>query len=372
MAPITDRKTLRLTVVLPTYNERDNVRVIAERLLSWKSEFDLELIFVDDDSIDGTADAVRQLARVHEQIRLVFRVGRYGLSSAIKEGILNATGDVVAVMDCDGQHDPAAVEQAVEALLASDADVVVGSRFALGAAIHGLSRQRERNSNLANAVARFSLPCYRQLTDYMSGFFVLRPDRCLPFVRQVDVNGFKFFYELLAVCRGQLAVSEVPLAFQPRVHGTSKLNLAVVWDLGVSIVHTLLMRAIPRRAVSFALVGCFGICVHLLAFAIAGGLFGLPFESAQGMAVLTAAISNYLFNNMLTFRAQQLRGTTLLFGLLRFLVVASFGMVANVGLSSAFYHHVSAQALPAILTGIAVDFVWKYVASSRFVWNSPS
>jgi len=308
MAPLTDRKTRRLTVVLPTYNERDNVRVIAERLLSWKLEFDLELIFVDDDSIDGTADAVRQLARVHEQVRLVFRVGRYGLSSAIKEGILNATGDVVAVMDCDGQHDPAAVEQAVVALLASDADVVVGSRFASGAAIHGLSRQRERNSNLANAVARFSLPCYRQLTDYMSGFFVLRPDRCLQFVRQVDVNGFKFFYELLAVCRGKLAVSEVPLAFQPRVHGTSKLNLAVVWDLGVSIVHTLLMRAIPRRAVSFALVGCFGICVHLLAFAIAGGLLGLPFEPAQGMAVLTAAISNYLFNNMLTFRAQQLRG----------------------------------------------------------------
>jgi dolichol-phosphate mannosyltransferase len=200
MATITDRKTLRLSVVLPTYNERANVSVIAERLLPWKSQFDLELIFVDDDSIDGTADAVRQLARVHEQVRLIFRVGRFGLSSAIKEGILSATGDVVAVMDCDGQHDPAAVEQAVQALLAGDADVVIGSRFSSGAAIHGLSRQRERNSNLANAVARFSLPRYRQLTDYMSGCFVLRPDRCLPFVRQIDVNGFKFLYELLAVC----------------------------------------------------------------------------------------------------------------------------------------------------------------------------
>jgi dolichol-phosphate mannosyltransferase len=363
--------SVRVSVVLPTFNERENVGLIATQLLGLKTRFQLELLFVDDDSTDGTADAVRQLARVHEEVRLILRVGRSGLSSAIKEGILDASGDVVVVMDCDGQHDPAAVERAIDSLLENDADLVVGSRFLAGAAIHGLSPQRERNSNLANAVARFSLPGYRQLTDSMSGFFALRPERCLPFVRQVDVNGFKFLYELLSVSGGRLSVSEVPLVFQPRVHGSSKLNLAVIWDLGVSIVHTLLLRAVPRRAVSFALVGCFGIGVHLLMFALCSGLFRLTFEPAQGVAVVIAASCNYLVNNLLTFRAQKLRGWALVAGLLRFLLVASFGMTANVGVSSAFYHQVSPQPLLAMLAGIAVDFVWKYAASSRFVWNCP-
>ena len=340
-------------------------------LLPLQQSYDLELLFVDDDSADGTAERVRELAHSHGCLHLIRRVGRHGLSSAIKEGILDATGDVVIVMDCDGQHEPAAVARAVEQLLDTASDLVIGTRFHPQAEIAGLSRQRERNSTLANRVARFSLPRYGNLTDYMSGFFALRPERCLTYVRQVDVNGFKFLYELLALSRGQLKVAEVPLSFQPRLAGESKLDLAVVWDLGVSILHTLLLRALPRRAVSFALVGTSGILLHLLVFAIMRRLVGLSFEQAQGLAVVCAASSNYLINNVLTFRAQQLRGRALLIGLLRFLLVTSLGMVANVGVSSAFYRQVSHPPLLALLAGIAVDFVWKYAASSRFVWNSP-
>jgi dolichol-phosphate mannosyltransferase len=337
---------VRLSIVLPTFNERENIRPIAMQLLTLEKVYDLELIFVDDDSQDGTANEVRDIAHHHPCVRLIRRVGRSGLSSAIKEGILDATGDVVVVMDCDGQHEPSAVARTVDTLQQSGHDLVIGSRFHPEANIHGLSAKRERNSKFANDVARYSLPRYRQLTDYMSGFFALRVDRCLAYVRDVDVSGFKFLYEMLAISKGRLRISEVPLTFMPRTAGESKLNIAVIWDLGVSILHTLLFRAIPRRAV------------------------GWSFEQAQIMAVVTAATSNYLINNVLTFRAQQLKGIFLLVGLLRFLMVTSLGMAANVGVSSAFFRQVSHQPLLALLAGIAVDFVWKYAASSRFVWNS--
>lgn len=361
---------MRLSVVLPTYNERANVEPIAAELLPLQEHFALEILFVDDDSADGTAEEVRRLAHLHPAVRLIRRVGRAGLSSAIKEGILDATGDLIVVMDCDGQHEPATVETAVRQLLDSGADLVVGSRFHPQARIHGLSDQRERNSTWANAVARFSLPAYRRLTDYMSGFFVLRPEAVLPLVRRIDVNGFKFLYELLSLSGGRLRVQEVPLRFQPRIAGDSKLDLAIVWDLGVSILHTLLWRSVPRRAISFALVGAIGVLVQLAMNRVLMAL-GLGFEQALPPAVVVAATSNYLINNALTFRFQRQSGAALVRGLLKFLVVASLPVLANVGVASAFYRLVDRDTFWAQLAGIVVVFVWNYAASSRFVWNSP-
>lgn len=361
----------RLSIVLPTYNERDNIVPIAKELFALNNVYNLEIIFVDDDSQDGTSDVVRQLAQRHPQVRLICRVGRSGLSSAIKEGILDAVGDLVVVMDCDGQHQPATVIDALHRLQETGADLVIGSRFSPGAKITGLSSGRERNSTLANAVARLSLPQYRQLSDYMSGFFVCRLQAVLPYVRQVDVGGFKFLYELLAISRGRLRVAEVPLQFQPRISGESKLNLPIIWDFGISILHTLLLRGVPRRAISFALVGATGIFTHLLIFGFARHLFALSFELAQSSAVIGAASTNFLINNMLTFRFQQLHGVRLWLGLLRFLLVTSMGMVANVGVSSALYNQTHQGTLVALFAGIAVDFVWKYAASSKFVWHIP-
>jgi len=363
--------TPKLSVVLPTYNERDNVVPIAYQLFDLGNYYNLEIIFVDDDSQDGTADVVRDLAHRSPEVRLIRRVGRAGLSSAIKEGILDATGDLVVVMDCDGQHEPTTVLTALQCLRETGADLLIGSRFHPEANIRGLSAKRERNSTLANAVARFSLPRYRQLTDYMSGFFVCRLATVLPYVRQIDVNGFKFLYELLAISGGRLKVGEVPLQFQPRISGESKLNLAVIWDLGISILHTLLLRSIPRRAISFALVGTTGIAIHLLIYFVSRQLLGVSFEMAQVFAVVCAASTNFLINNILTFRTQQLKGIHLFLGLLRFLLVTSMGMGANVGVSSALYHRSTGQPLMAMFAGIAVDFVWKYAASSKFVWNTP-
>jgi dolichol-phosphate mannosyltransferase len=189
-------------------------------------------------------------------------------------------------------------------------------------------------------------------------------------VRAVDVNGFKFLYELLAQSRGQLRVCDIPLCFQPRGYGTSKLDVAVLWDFGISILHTLCLRLLPRRAISFGLVGASGFLVQILVTQLVM-LLGVSFAQALPVAVVAAASSNYLVNNALTFRFQRQKGLALLRGLLKFLLVASLPVLANVGVASAFYSYVSHNTFWAQLAGIVVVFVWNYAASSRFVWNTP-
>ena len=360
----------RVSIVLPTYNERGNIEPLLAQLLPLKQRFDLEILVVDDDSADGTAELVRQLAHGEPCLRLIRRVGRAGLASAIKEGLLDATGDLVVVMDSDGQHQPSSVLEALTTLQQGDFDLVIGSRFHPQAQIQGLSGRRETGSTWANKLARSSLPRYRQLSDYMSGFFALRLDRCLPLIRAVDVNGFKFLYELLAHSRGRLRVCDIPLSFQPRGYGSSKLDVAVLWDFGISILHTLCLRLLPRRAISFGLVGASGFLVQVLVTQLVM-LLGVAFTQALPVAVVAAASSNYLVNNALTFRFQRQQGLALLRGLLKFLLVASLPVLANVGVASAFYSYVSHNTFWAQLAGIVVVFVWNYAASSRFVWNTP-
>ncbi|MEB3234658.1 MAG: glycosyltransferase family 2 protein [Cyanobacteriota bacterium] len=362
----------RVSIVLPTYNERDNIEPLLAQLLPLQQRFELEILVVDDDSADGTAQRVRQLAQGEPRLRLIRRVGRSGLASAIKEGLLDATGDIALVMDSDGQHEAAAVQRTIETLLTGDLDLVIGSRFHPEASIKGLSGRRETGSTWANACARFSLPPrYGQLSDFMSGFFALRIEPLLPLIRAVDVNGFKFLYELLALSRGRLRTAEVPLQFQPRSHGSSKLDLAIFWDFLISILHSVSLRLLPRRAISFALVGASGVFVQLLVTQVFMAVLGLGFEQALPFAVISAASSNYLINNALTFRFQRLQGWALLRGLLKFLLVASLPVLANVGLASAFYSFVARDTFWAQLAGIVVVFVWNYAASSRFVWNTP-
>jgi len=362
----------QVTVVLPTFNECGTIAGLIDQLLLLRGRYGLEVLVVDDDSPDGTAELVRRIARAEPCVRLVRRVGRAGLASAIKEGLLDASHDLALVMDSDGQHEPAAVERALETLLRGGWDLVVGSRFHREAAIRGLSGRREQGSSWANAAARFSLPAgYAGLTDPMSGFFALRLERALPLLRRVDVNGFKFLYELLAVSQGALRATEVPLTFQPRVHGRSKLDLAIFWDYLISILHSLSLRILPRRAISFGLVGLSGVLVQLLVCQLLMAAAAMAFERALPVAVVVAASSNYLINNALTFRFQRLHGPALLRGLLKFLLVSSLPVLANVGLASAFYDWISRDTLWAQLAGIVVVFVWNYAASSRFVWNSP-
>lgn len=360
-----------VTFVLPSLNERNNLTPIIKEIIKLSEGFEIEIIVVDDNSKDGTQNLIRELSRKDRRIRLINRYGRYGLSSAIKEGCLSANGEIIAIMDADGQHEVKSLYQAINKLIKQKYDLVIGSRFLSNSLINGLSPKREKGSSIANFVARYSLSKrYRHLTDLMSGCIVFNRNNVIKNVERVDVNGFKFLYELLSVSRGILNCQEVPLNFLERKSGESKLDFAIVWDFYVSLIHSFFKRIIPRKAISFAFVGFTGVIVQLLVSYSLMWFINISFEKVLPIAVIFSASSNYLVNNWLTFRFNRLKNKALLIGLIKFLIVSSLPIVANVGLATSFYNYISPNTLLSQFAGIILVFIWNYAASSRFVWKS--
>ena len=146
-----------LSIILPTFNESGSIKQVITALLDLTKYRPIEILIVDDDSTDGTSEIVRILARRDSRIRIIQRVGRSGLASAIKEGLIAAVHPIAIVMDSDGQHESASVQQAIEALSANN-DLVAGSRFLDQSEIRGLSNRRADGSTMANRMARWSLP----------------------------------------------------------------------------------------------------------------------------------------------------------------------------------------------------------------------
>ena len=365
-----NKEKLKISFVLPTFNERRNINLMLKQLLDLNKNYETELIVVDDNSKDGTAEIVREISKKEKNIKLINRIDRFGLASAIKEGCINASNEIIAIMDTDGQHKVEDIINAAEKLFFENLDVVIGSRFAYGASINGLSQDREKGSIFANKLAKYSLSKhYSHLSDLMTGCIVLKRKSCIDFLKKVEVNGFKFLYELLSISKGSLKVGEIPLSFQPRKDGFSKLDIAVIWDFFVSLSHTFLKRSIPRKAISFGFVGSIGIFVQLISFYSLIIVFGLNFELSLPIAVILAASSNFFINNWLTFRSKRLKNKKLILGLLKFLIVSSLPIFANVGLATSFYNYVTPNTFISQMAGIIIVFIWNYAASSRFVWE---
>ena len=360
-----------VSVVLPTHNEEKNILPIINEIFQRNKKYDIEIIIVDDNSTDNTEKLIRDYSKKDSRVRLISRIDRFGLSSAIKEGCLNAKGDIIAVMDSDGQHEVKSLIKAIDLLLKNSNDLILGSRFLGKSSIKGLSKKRRNSSTIANKLARISLPNkYKNLTDYLTGFFIFNRDKCIQFIKKIDVNGFKFLYELLAISKGKLNIREVPLNFKPRQSGNSKLDIAIVWDFNISLIHSLLRRVIPRRAISFGLVGLTGVFVQLFVLYFAIWITKFSFITILPFAVISAACSNFLINNSLTFRNRRLYGISLWFGLIKFLLVSSLPVIANIGLASSFYFFISSNTFLSQIAGILVVFIWNYAASSKLVWNN--
>ena len=359
-----------ITFILPTFNERKNIVKILDEIVGLSNLYEIEIIVIDDKSNDGTESLIRNYARNDLRVRLINRLDRFGLSSALKEGCLCAIGDFILIMDSDGQHKVKSAELALKILISSNVDLIIGSRFQTLSKIDGLSKKRIKGSKIANYFARYSLSSkYEKITDYMTGFIALKRDSCISFIEQIDISGFKFLYELLAVSKGKFEFIEIPLTFQKRDYGISKFNYAVIWDFLISLIHSFLGRIIPRRAISFAAVGAIGIIVQLSITYLFLWSTSLNFEIVLPIAVVTSASSNYFINNLLTFRANRLKYKLLLEGYLKFLLISSLPIIANVGLTNIFYKSFSSNTFASQLAAIFIVFIWNYAASSKVVWK---
>ena len=367
----TDKTTASpdLTVVVPTFNEVENVPLLVSRLETALKDHNWEVVFVDDDSPDGTADAVRAIARRNSRVRLIHRVGRRGLSSACVEGVLSSSAPIFAVMDADLQHDDSKLDPMIHRLVEDDLDIVVGSRYVDGGNTDGLSSRRLRISRLGTRLAQRLLKA--DLTDPMSGFFVMRRTAFDRSVRNLSLQGFKILLDIFASAERPLRYAEIPCQFHERQHGESKLDTMAAWEFGLLLLDKMVGRWIPTRFILFGLVGGSGMLIHLATAAILGAPRATDpsaFIWPQIGAVAAAMTWNFFINNLITYRDRRLRGWRLLTGLLSFYLICSAGALANIGVAHLVFAEEPIWWI-ATMAGALIGAVWNFAASSFLTWR---
>lgn len=362
----TPGQTLELAVVIPTFNERSNVLPLIGLLETALQGIEYELIFVDDDSPDGTAEFVRQIASARPNIRVLQRIGRRGLSSACIEGMLATPAKYIAVIDADLQHDERILPRMLDKLKTEQLDLVIGTRNVEGGSKGEFAKNRVLLSDLGATLSRVVCRC--TLSDPMSGFFLLDRRFLEEVVHRLSGLGFKILVDLVSSSQRPVRFGEVAYHFRTRQHGESKLDL----NVGIEYINLLLDKMIgqwiPIRFVLFAIVGTLGLGLHLATLSILHYFTAIPFVSAQILSTIVTMTFNFLLNNMITFRDRRLKGWKILRGLATFYIACSLGAWANINLAKLLVASGSSWWIAGAM-GIIVTSVWNYGVNAIFTWR---
>ena len=365
-SPLTiDALPLDVAVVVPTLNEAANVEKLIAKLSVVLAGRGWEVLFVDDNSADGTSELVRRIARESRHVRIVQRVGRRGLSSAVVEGILATAAPIVAVMDGDLQHSEETLPRLIDAIADGAADIAVGTRYVAGGGIGDWDRDRARMSRLATRAGQIALGT--DVSDPMSGFFAVRRDafeRALP---RLSAVGFKILLDILASSPVPLKVAEIPYQFRTREAGESKLGVRVIAEYAELIADKTIGRFVPVRLIKFLMVGGLGVFVHLAVLRMILGA-GSAFFTAQTAAVMTAIAFNFFLNNSFTYADRKLRGWRLFGGLASFYAISALGAVANIGIGT-WMAGQDERWWVAGVAGVVVGAIWNFAMSSALTWR---
>ncbi|MGH8772840.1 MAG: glycosyltransferase, partial [Burkholderiales bacterium] len=358
-----------LSVVVPTFNERENIGELVKQLSASLKGLRWEVIVVDDDSPDGTAQIAREMGRSDPRVRVVHRIGRRGLSTACREGMLASNAEYLAVMDADLQHDERLLPHMLATLKAENLDVVVGSRYVEGGSMGKWSEDRQNMSRFATWLSGLVLKA--DLKDPMSGFFALKREVLEEVVKDLSGIGFKILLDIFASSRRPLKFRELPYIFRPRHAGESKLDTAVGWEYLMMLLDKTLGSYVPVRFIPFALIGGIGLIVHFFVLWLAFQLIGMSFVAGQTLATLVAMTTNFFMNNALTYRDRRLKGWGLLRGWISFSIACSVGAMSNIGIATYLFVGRDVGWAASALAGIVVGAVWNYAVTSVYTWNKP-
>ncbi len=357
-----------LGVIVPRFNERPNVAPMIAKLDAALAGVAWEVVYVDDNSPDGTTQEVRRIARTDSRVRCIRRIGRRGLASAVIEGALSSSAAYVAVIDGDLQHDETRLPVMLHALQAGGVDLAVASRHVAGGDDAGLSsRWRHWLSDGGITLARRFLPV--RLSDPMSGFFMLPRPLFEDLARGLNGQGFKILLDLALSSPARPRVLETPAHFRKGAAGESKMDPLVIVQFAGLLLDKVFGGLLPLRFFSFALVGALGVVAHLAVLGLLRKTTGLGFEAEQTIATLIAMVFNFQLNNTVTYRDQCLRGPRLWRGLLLFMVVCGFGAVANIGIAQVLYEHNRAWRVAGSI-GAIIGVVWNYAVSATLAWRA--
>lgn len=355
---------MRLSVVLPTFNEAETIGPLLRELDEAFAGVEAEWLVVDDDSPDGTADAARDAS---VNARVIVRTEERGLATAVVRGLREARGQFVAVMDADGQHPPEAVRRMLRRAESRDAELVVGSRHVEGGGDAGLGPLRKLVSQGATQIARVLLPPVRRhgVTDPMTGLFLVRRDRIEPAVLQP--TGYKILLEILG--RHDFdRVEEVGYRFRKRRGGESKLGASVMVQYLMHVAALALVHPDNRRLAKFGLVGLSGVGVNLGLLWLLAVQAGLHELAAVTVAVETSIVWNFLLNDSWTFHDRR-TGHRLL-RLLKFNLVSLGAMSVNVATFFVMRQAFGVPLLASEAIAIAVAFGVNYLGNHHWTYGA--
>ena len=357
---------LELAIVVPTFKERDNILPLLGCLDRVLKDVCFEVIFVDDDSPDGTADVIRKISLQRPEIRVLQRLHRRGLASACLEGMMATAAPYIAVMDADLQHDESILPELLRTIREEGVDVVVASRNVAGGSMGEFAKQRVAVSDLGRSLSRMICRC--EITDPMSGFFILDRRFVEEVAPQVSAIGFKVLVDLISSSQRPVRLAEVPYRFRERLHGESKLDTLVLVEYLLLVVDKLIGNWIPPRFVLFGLVGLVGAAIYMALLFLLYRTAQFDFRFSLVMATTAAMILNFLLNNVITYRDRRLKGGALLGGLLTFCLACSVGAVVAIRISEltqrAGLHWFLAGAV-----GVLIASVWNFTITQFFTWR---
>ncbi len=356
-----------LSIVVPTYNERENVRTLTERVSTVLagSGYSYELIFIDD-SRDDTPAVLAKLAERHPHVRFFHRDGERGLASAVVKGFSLSKGSYIIVMDADLQHPPELLPVIMKRL--AQAEVVIPSRFIGGGSDGGLSVFRKLVSWTARMIGRLSIRRLRVISDCTSGYFGLH--RNVIANARLNPIGWKILMEVLV--KGDYhAVHEIPYAFVARDSGASKMTWRDQYDYLRHIVRLARHNPEDARFFTFCLIGAAGVPVNLLVLTLLLDFFTFDVAFASVVASFVAMVHNFLWNDSITWRMQNRpafwrRGKQF--------IQFAFVSTLSIAITAAFAHtfHINGwNPITGQFVGIGLATWWSFAANDRWTWGRP-
>ena len=358
-----------LSIVIPTYNEKDNISKILEKLKDALKGINHEIIFVDDNSPDETSREIKFFMRKSSNIRLVHRIGRRGLSGAVIEGFFAANSDLVAVMDCDLQHDETKLSDMMDLFSKSTSlDIVIATRFTDEGEISDIafSKIRKLGSKITTFLVKKLLNI--KSSDPLSGFFMAKKETFLRSTDKLQTQGFKILADFLATEGKNIEIKELGYKFKNRITGESKMSFQTALELMGLILSQIFQGRVSIRFILFCMVGLSGIFVQLLITG-ASMFFINQFPTSQTLGIIAAMTSNYFLNNSITFKERKLQSFELIRGLFSFYLICSLGAFTNFAIASYIFDF-SSNWLISSFIGAVFGAIWNFTLTSIFTWKS--
>jgi dolichol-phosphate mannosyltransferase len=352
---------MQLSLIVPTYNEKENILPLVERVHHSVAGIDYELIIVDDGSPDGTAEEVKRLSSTYP-LRLIERKER-GLASAVVRGFAEAQGEALGVIDADLQHPPELIPELL-AEIDKGAEIAIASRYVEGGGVENWAASRKIISKGATLIAHLSLPSLRRVKDPLSGFFLVRKKIVEGII--LKPRGYKILLEVLARSKAKKVV-EVPYTFTKREQGESKISLREEIDYLRQVATLAASEDLWRKAIKFALVGISGVGVNYGVLIPLVEYVGLSQYISYIPSIEASIITNFIFNDYWTFSDR--REGSWLRRLGKFNLTMAAGAVINYGVYSLLLSVIDINYLIAAALGIIAGFVWNFALSFIWTWR---